>query len=101
MALPDVGVVSTNLTYYAPVELLNERGVGLASLPEKIETASPQGELIFHIFAGLAEFERELIRERVQVGLQAARLRGRKGGRPRVGEEKLSHASALLLAKTT
>jgi DNA invertase Pin-like site-specific DNA recombinase len=82
----------------ATVELLNERGIGLESLTEKIETLSPQGKLVFHIFASLAEFERSLIRERVQAGLQAVRLRGRKGGRPRVGEEKLSHASALLKA---
>jgi DNA invertase Pin-like site-specific DNA recombinase len=52
----------------------------------------------FGIFASLAEFERSLIRERVNAGLQAARLRGRKGGRPKVGKDKLNHASALLTA---
>lgn len=82
----------------ATVELLNNRGIALESLTEKIETYSPQGKLVFHIFASLAEFERSLIRERVNAGLQAARQRGRKGGRPRVGEGKLSHASALLKA---
>ena len=80
------------------VEMLREREVALESLTEKIDTASAQGELVFGIFASLAEFERSLIRERVNAGLQAARLRGRKGGRPRVGEDKLSHASALLKA---
>ena len=80
------------------MEMLKERGIALESLTEKIDTASAQGKLVFGIFAGLAEFERSLIRERVNAGLQAARLRGRKGGRPRVGEEKLSHASALLRA---
>ena len=82
----------------ATVELLNERGIAFESLTEKIETSSPQGKLVFHIFGSLAEFERSLIRERVNAGLQAARLRGRKGGRPRVEEEKLAHASALLKA---
>ena len=80
------------------VKLLNEEGIALESLTEKIETSSPQGKLVFGIFASLAEFERSLIRERVNAGLQAARLRGRKGGRPRVEQEKLSHASALLRA---
>ena len=80
------------------MHLLNERGVALESLTEKIDTASPQGKLIFGIFASLAEFERSLIRERVNAGLQAARQRGRKGGRPKVGQDKLSHASALLKA---
>jgi DNA invertase Pin-like site-specific DNA recombinase len=80
------------------MEMLKERGVALESLTEKIDTASAQGKLVFGIFASLAEFERCLIRERVNAGLQAARLRGRKGGRPKVGKEKLSHASALLNA---
>ena len=77
---------------------LNERGVALESLTEKIDTTSAQGKLVFGTFASVAEFERSLIRERVNAGLQAARQRGRKGGRPRVGEEKLAHASALLRA---
>ena len=80
------------------MEMLKERGIALESLTEKIDTASAQGKLVFGIFASLAEFERSLIRERVQAGLQAARLRGRKGGRPPVGQEKLTHASALLKA---
>ena len=80
------------------MEMLNERGIALESLTEKIDTSSAQGKLVFGIFAALAEFERSLIRERVNAGLQAARLRGRKGGRPKVGKDKLSHASALLKA---
>jgi DNA invertase Pin-like site-specific DNA recombinase len=60
---------------------LRERGVGLRSLQESIDTSSSGGELIFHMFGALAQFERTLIRERTQAGLQAARARGRKGGR--------------------
>jgi len=55
----------------------------LKSLQEAIDTSSSSGKLIFHIFGALAEFERNLIRERTQAGLQAARARGRKGGRPK------------------
>lgn len=67
------------------VELTNElleRRVGLISLNDPIDTTTPQGRLVFNIFASLAEFERDLIRERTRAGLQAARARGRKGGRP-------------------
>jgi DNA invertase Pin-like site-specific DNA recombinase len=62
---------------------LRSRGVDLESLTERIETGSPAGKLIFHVFASLAEFERNLIRERTMAGLRAARARGRNGGRPR------------------
>lgn len=65
------------------VALLEEKGIGLKSLHESIDTASSSGKLIFHIFGALAEFERNLIRERTHAGLQAARARGRKGGRPK------------------
>jgi DNA invertase Pin-like site-specific DNA recombinase len=58
-------------------------GLGLKSLKETIDTSSSSGKLIFHIFGALAEFERDLIRERTQAGLQAARARGRNGGRPK------------------
>ena len=61
---------------------LDEQGVALVSLHETIDTASPTGTLIFHMFGALAEFERNLIRERTQAGLAAARARGRHGGRP-------------------
>lgn len=62
---------------------LMERGVGLKSVNDPIDTTSPQGKLIFNIFASLAEFERDLIIERTQAGLKAARARGRNGGRPK------------------
>lgn len=60
---------------------LEEKGVGFQSLQESIDTSSSGGKLIFHLFAALAEFERNLIRERTKAGLAAARARGRKGGR--------------------
>lgn len=62
---------------------LAQRGIGLKSLTEQIDTTSPGGKLVFHLFGALAEFERDLIRERTQAGLAAARARGRKGGHPR------------------
>ncbi|NCD20093.1 MAG: recombinase family protein [Actinobacteria bacterium] len=61
---------------------LDERGVGFRSLQETIDTTSSGGRLVFHVFAALAEFERDLIRERTNAGLAAARARGRTGGRP-------------------
>ena len=61
---------------------LMERQISLISINDPIDTTTPQGRLVFNIFASLAEFERELIRERTQAGLEAARIRGRKGGRP-------------------
>ncbi|MFB2705418.1 recombinase family protein [Marinobacter shengliensis] len=63
------------------VEELHERGVGFKSLTESIDTTSSGGRLVFHIFGSLAEFERDLIRERTIAGLQATRARGRKGVR--------------------
>ena len=65
----------------ALVEVLENRKIGLRSLQENIDTTTSGGKLIFHMFGALAEFERNLIRERTQAGLQAARARGRKGGR--------------------
>lgn len=65
------------------VALLESKGVGLKSLQESIDTSSSSGKPIFHIFGALAEFERNLIRERTRAGLQAARARGRRGGRPK------------------
>lgn len=61
---------------------LQDRGIEFRSLQENIDTSSPGGRLVFHIFASLAEFERDLIRERTNAGLAAARARGRTGGRP-------------------
>ena len=62
---------------------LQARGIAFASLTERIDTRTPAGQLVFHMFGALAEFERNLIRERTMAGLKAARARGRKGGRPR------------------
>lgn len=62
-------------------QYLEEQGIGLQSLQEAIDTHTPTGKLTFHLFGALAEFERNLIRERTMAGLEAARARGRKGGR--------------------
>src|SRR5438067_717473 len=64
------------------------RGIGFRSLQENIDTTTSGGKLVFHIFGALAEFERELIRERTNAGLRAARARGIKGGRHSVMDEK-------------
>ena len=82
------------------VQLTNElqsRRIDLDSLTEKLDTGSPTGKLVFNVFAALAEFERNLIRERTLAGLKAARARGRKGGRPRKLQPKeLKTIRALL-----
>jgi DNA invertase Pin-like site-specific DNA recombinase len=62
---------------------LQERKIGFRSLRESIDTTTSGGKLVFHVFAALAEFERDLIRERTRAGLEAARARGKRGGRPR------------------
>jgi DNA invertase Pin-like site-specific DNA recombinase len=67
---------------------LQEKGIGFKSLTESIDATTSGGRLVFNIFASLAEFEREIIRERTQAGLQAARARGRTGGRPKALTEK-------------
>jgi len=64
------------------IKLLQEKKIGFQSLQENIDTTTSGGKLIFHIFSALAEFERDVIRERTNAGLQAARVRGRLGGRP-------------------
>lgn len=79
------------------VEELKARGVEFRSLHENIDTASPSGKLQFHIFSALAEFERELIRERTMAGLKAARARGKLGGRRRsMTAEKVKLAARLM-----
>ncbi len=82
------------------IELVNglkERGVGFRSLRESLDTTTPGGKLVFHVFASMAEFERAVIRERTMAGLEAARARGRKGGRkPVMDERKVALASRLM-----
>lgn len=78
---------------------LADRDIALRSLTEQIDTGSAGGRLIFHMFGALAEFERDLIRERTHAGLAAARARGRKGGRRSVmTPQKIRSAKALLAA---
>lgn len=80
------------------VEDLEQRGIGFKSLTENIDTTTSGGKLVFHIFAGLAEFERSIIRERTKAGLDAARARGRRGGRPPSLTEKDIQAAKAMLA---
>lgn len=78
------------------VQELDNRGVGFRSLQESIDTTSPGGRLIFHVFGALAEFERDLITERTTAGLAAARARGRQGGRPaKLTSEQIRTAKRL------
>jgi DNA invertase Pin-like site-specific DNA recombinase len=75
---------------------LRDRGIGFRSLQESIDTTTSGGKLVFHVFAALAEFERDIIRERTLAGLAAARARGRMGGRPRnLDDKKKRHAVTL------
>lgn len=79
------------------VNQLQEKGIGFASLQENIDTTTSGGKLIFHVFGALAEFERELIRERTQAGLKAARARGRKGGRKeKLTPKQIEQAKAMV-----
>ena len=79
------------------VEDMQVRGIELRSLTESIDTATPGGRLVFHIFGALAEFECAVVRERTNAGLQAARDRGKKGGRPKtLGSKDLAVAKAML-----
>src|SRR3954454_13862688 len=76
---------------------LKTRGIAVRSLTEQMDTTTPRGELLFHVFAALAQFERSLIQDRVQAGLAAARRRGRRGGRPvAIDAEKLGAVTAAL-----
>jgi DNA invertase Pin-like site-specific DNA recombinase len=80
---------------------LNNRKIGFKSIQENIDTTTSGGKLIFHIFGALAEFERDIIKERTQAGLQAARARGRLGGRPKaLNPKKASIAQALYKDKS-
>jgi len=77
---------------------LKNRGIGFRSLNETIDTTNAVGELLFHVFGALAQYERALIRERVIAGLRAAERRGRRGGRPRVIDQEKIEAARELLA---
>jgi DNA invertase Pin-like site-specific DNA recombinase len=79
------------------VSALEKRGVGFRSLTEAIDTTTPGGRLVFHLFGALGQFERDLIRERTRAGLAAAATRGRKGGRkPVITAEKLKRAREIV-----
>lgn len=79
------------------VELLDRLECGFRSLTEMIDTTTPTGRLVFHIFSALTEFERNIIRERTAAGLIAARLRGRRGGRPKaMTDQDIFAAKALI-----
>lgn len=78
---------------------LMAKNVGLQSLNDPVDTTTPPGRLVFNLFAALAEFERDLLRERTQAGLSAARARGRQGGRPKgvpAKAEATAYAAAAL-----
>src|ERR687893_369352 len=77
---------------------LAERGIGFKSLTEQIDTTTSGGKLVFHVFGALAEFERDLLRERTHAGLAAARARGRTGGRPKVLADAKQVAMAQALS---
>jgi DNA invertase Pin-like site-specific DNA recombinase len=85
------------------IELMAElegQGIGFQSVTESIDTTTPGGKLVFHIFGALAEFERNLIRDRTQAGLAAARARGRKGGRrKKLGDKQRAVAVDLYRQK--
>lgn len=83
------------------IRIVNElegRGIKFKSLKESIDTTGPAGKLVFHMFAALAEFERELIRERTLAGLEAARARGKKGGRPESLDAKQQQAVLAMMS---
>ena len=85
------------------IQLVNEiqnKDAGLQSLGDQINTATPQGKLTFHLFAALAEFERDIIRERTNAGLAAARARGRKGAGQRGSQRRPSIPRSLLKNST-
>jgi DNA invertase Pin-like site-specific DNA recombinase len=78
------------------IRQLNDRKIGFKSLTEQIDTTTSGGKLIFHIFGALAEFERDIIKERTNAGLAAARIRGKLGGRPKaLSEDKIKLARRL------
>src|SRR5271168_1018996 len=81
---------------------LKARGIAFRSLTEQMDTTTPQGEFLFHIFGALAQFERSLTQERVRAGLATARRRGRRGGRPAaIDAEKLAAVTTALESGAT
>lgn len=80
------------------MQLLDERGIYFKSVQESLDTSTPGGKLIFHVFGALAEFERDIIRERTLAGLAAARARGKVGGRPRKLSKKQVEMAKTLMA---
>ncbi len=80
-------------------DYLKNKGVEFISIMDKIDTGTPNGKLIFHIMGALAEWERDIIRLRTRAGLEAARARGRKGGRPRINQQKAQRALELYNAQ--
>ena len=81
--------------------IFDKRGVQFRSLTEAIDTSTPGGTLVFNIFGSLAQFERDLIRERTRAGLEAARARGRKGGRPaRLDAKQVKEVQRLYASRT-
>lgn len=83
------------------VNQLREKDIYFRSIQESLDTSSSGGKLIFHIFGALAEFERDVIRDRTMAGLAAARARGRVGGRPKIMTDKKVHLAKTLLADHT
>jgi DNA invertase Pin-like site-specific DNA recombinase len=87
------------------VTMLGERGIELRSLKEQLDTTTSTGKLMFHIIGAMAEFERDVIRVRPQAGLEAARARGRRGGRPKAIQKleprNLARAKELYMARNT
>ncbi len=77
------------------MEMFNHRNIRLVSLKETIDTTTPTGKLLFTILSSLAQFERDVLVERTQEGLKAARARGRNGGRPKTNEAAVKKAVAL------
>ncbi len=77
------------------VNYLNEHDAQLQSLNDQIDTSTPHGKFTFHVFAALAEFERDIISERTKAGLDAARARGRTGGRPKGLSKKAQHTAII------
>ena len=80
------------------VEMMDRKGIGFRSLTEHIDTTTSGGKLVFHIFGALAEFERSIIKERTRAGLDAAKARGKRGGRPPALTEKDIQAAKAMLA---